>query len=76
MKVMAVGRCASGKPDTLLRNRMAVKVMGQAGGTAAALAAGKGVTPKEIDVKELQGLLLDAGYCLGDRHRLKELGLV
>ena len=74
--LMAVGRCASGKPDTLLRNRMGVKVMGQAGGTAAALAASRDITPKEIDVKELQGLLLDAGYHLGDRQRLRELGLV
>jgi len=37
--LLAVGRCASGVPDTLLRNRMAAKVMGQAGGTAAAMAA-------------------------------------
>ena len=74
--LLAVGRSASGIPDTLLRNRMAVKVMGQACGTAAALAAKKGLSPKEIDVKELQGLLLDAGFYLGDRRRLKELGLV
>ena len=74
--MLAVGRCASGIPDTLLRNRMAAKVMGQAGGTAAALAAAQGVTPKELDVKVLQAALLEAGFCLGDAKRLKELGLV
>ncbi|MFH1568978.1 MAG: FAD-dependent oxidoreductase [Gemmatimonadota bacterium] len=74
--LLAVGRSASGIPDTLLRNRMAAKVMGQAGGVAAALAAAADVGPKELDVRQLQASLLDAGFHLGDRHRLKELGLV
>ncbi len=74
--LLAVGRSASGIPDTLLRHRMAAKVMGQAVGTAAALAAKQDISPKKIDVTELQGILLDAGYYLGDRWRLKELGLV
>jgi len=74
--LIAVGRSASGIPDTLLRNRMAVKHMGQAGGTAAALSASKGVSPKELDVKELQRALVDSGFYLGDLDRLRELGLV
>ena len=74
--MLAVGRSASGIPDTLLRNRMAVKVMGQAGGTAAAMAADQGVAPRELDVRQLQSRLLDDGFYLGDRHRLRELGLV
>jgi len=74
--LLAVGRSASGIPDTLLRNRMAVKHMGEAGGTAAALCAKKDISPKELDVKELQNVLLDAGFYLGDRTRLKELGLI
>jgi len=74
--LIAVGRSASGIPDTLLRNRMAAKVMGEAGGTAAAMAAERNVSPKALDVKELQLRLLDAGFYLGDRHRLKELRLV
>lgn len=74
--LLAVGRCASGIPDTLLRNRMAVKVMGQACGTAAALAVRRGCSPRELDIKELQHTLLDAGFCLGDRRRLRDLGLV
>ena len=74
--LIAVGRSASGKPDTLLRNRMAVKHMGQAGGTAAALSTEKNITPKELDVKDLQRALLDSGFYLGKLSRLKELGLV
>jgi len=74
--LLAVGRSASGIPDTLLRNRMAVKHMGQAGGTAAALCAKQDKSPKELDVKKLQSVLLDAGFYLGDRARLKELGLI
>jgi len=74
--LLAVGRSASGIPDTLLRNRMAAKVMGQAGGVAAALAAAGRTAPRQLDVRQLQGRLLDQGYYLGDRHRLRELGLV
>ena len=74
--LIAVGRSASSIPDTLLRNRMAVKHMGQAGGTAAALSARNGVSPKELDVKELQRVLVDSGFYLGDLDRLQELGLV
>jgi len=74
--LLAVGRSASGQPDTLLRNRMAAKVMGQAGGAAAALCARANVTPRQLNVKSLQLALLDQGYYLGDRHRLKELQLI
>jgi len=73
--LMAVGRSASGKPDTLLRNRMAVKHMGEVGGTAAAMAAKQGISPKQVDVKELQRKLLSAGFYLGTVERLKELKL-
>ena len=73
--LLAAGRSASGKPDTLLRNRMAAKVMGQACGTAAALAVRRGVQPRELDIREFQRLLLAAGFYLGDARRLAELGL-
>ena len=73
--LLAVGRCASGIPDTLLRNRMAAKVMGEACGRAAALAVHTDTVPRKLDVQELQGRLLDAGFYLGDRRRLRELGL-
>ena len=73
--LMAVGRAASGKPDTLTRNRMACKVMGEAAGIAAAMAVRDGVAPRQVDVKNLQHALLQAGFCLGDIKRLRELGL-
>jgi hypothetical protein len=74
--LLCVGRSASGIPDTLLRNRMAVKHMGEVGGTAAALCAAQGVTPRELNVKELQMKLLANGFHLGDLSRLRELQLV
>lgn len=73
--LLCAGRSASGIPDTLLRNRTAVKHMGEAAGTAAALAVKDGVSPRQLDVKKLQRKLLEAGFYLGDETRLKELGL-
>jgi hypothetical protein len=73
--LIAVGRSASGIPDTLLRNREGVMYMGQAGGTAAAMCAKSGTEPRRLDVKKLQKKLLDAGFHLGDGNRLAELGL-
>lgn len=73
--LMAVGRSASGSPDTLLRIREALMYMGQAAGTAAAMCAKSGVPPRRLDVKQLQKKLLDAGFYLGDHARLVELGL-
>jgi hypothetical protein len=74
--LLAVGRSASGIPDTLLRNRMAAKVMGQACGIAAAMAVKKRISPRQLNVRELQKALLDAGFYLGDRRRLRELSLI
>ncbi len=73
--LIAVGRSASGMPDTLLRNREGVMYMGQAGGTAAAMAARSGIEPRKLEVKQLQKKLLKAGFYLGDDARLAELGL-
>jgi hypothetical protein len=73
--LIAVGRCASGIPDTLLRNRMAVMHMGQVGGTAAALSVKTGVQPRGLNVKSLQANLVDEGFHLGSLARLNELGL-
>jgi hypothetical protein len=73
--LLAVGRSASGIPDTLLRGRMMVMHMGQAGGTAAALAASSGVSPRQLDVRALQQRLVKDGFFLGDDKRLAELGL-
>ena len=74
--LLAVGRSASSIPDTLLRSRMAVMHMGEAGGAAAALAVSAGVAPRDIDIRELQKRLLTQGYYLGDSTRLQELKLI
>ena len=73
--LLAVGRSASGIPDTLLRTREAVRHMGQVGGMAAALAVQRGIRPRDLDVKELQKRLLGEGFYLGDGARLKKLEL-
>ncbi len=73
--LLCVGRSASGIPDTLLRNRMAVKHMGEVGGIAAAMCAAQKVAPRELDIKALQRKLLGRGFYLGDPSRLRELQL-
>ena len=74
--LLAVGRSASSVPDTLLRSRMAVMHMGDAGGKAAALAVRSNVPVKDLDICMLQRCLLDEGYYLGDAARLRELCLI
>ena len=61
--------------DPNTRERTNMMALGQATGIAAALAAANGVTPRELDVKELQRTLIGIGYYLGDEERLAELGL-
>jgi hypothetical protein len=54
-----------------------VFLMGQAAGAAAALAAAAGVTPRALEVRELQKLLHNVHQVpLGDEQRLRELGIV
>ena len=74
--LLACGRSAARRPGSLMRGRAMMMLGGQVAGTAAALAIQGGVAPKELDVRTLQLALLDAGYYLGDRSRLKELHLV
>jgi len=50
--------------------------MRRLGGTAAALAVKDGESFRELDVIELQIEFVDAGSYLGDRARLKELGIM
>ena len=51
--------------------------MGQAPGAAAALATRAGVTPRDLDVGELQRLLYhEYGVAFGDKERLRELGII
>ena len=74
--ILAVGRCASCRPDTLLRSRAMVMHMGEVGGTAASLSIDQKAAPRQLDIRTLQSAMLDQGYFLGDRARLRELGLI
>ena len=74
--LLCTGRSASSVPDTLLRNRNMIGMMGQAAGTAAAMASAQGIAPRNLDVQPLQRALMKAGFYLGSDKRLKELGLL
>jgi hypothetical protein len=58
-----------------LRARPSMMIFGEAAGTVAAVAARAGVSPKRVDIRKVQRLLLKSGIFLGDAQRLKELGL-
>ena len=73
--LLAAGRSAIIQPP-VMRVRWMVFLMGQVAGAAAALAAKKGVMPRDLDVRELQSLLYKTFQVpLGDKQRLQELGL-
>ena len=61
--------------DPSTRARATTMHLGQAAGTAAAMAALDGKAPRQIDVRGLQRQLLAAGFFLGESDRLRELGL-
>jgi len=60
--LLVAGKCASGAVH--VRGIVSCMAMGHAAGTAAALAAMKGVVPRQIDVKELQKTLEEQGVIL------------
>ena len=62
--------------DPAIRCRYTMYALGQATGTAAALAAQAGIDPADVDIKALQKILLGEGFYLGDANRLEQLGLV
>ena len=52
------------------RGRLSMMVLGEAAGTAAALAVKNKVTPRALKVKLLQKELLQAGIYIGNKERL------
>jgi len=66
VNLLAAGRCISTTHEALATTRLTPSCMatGQAAGTAAGLAVKHGVTPREIDVSELQALLRADGAVL------------
>ena len=74
--LLAAGRSAIIQ-GPCFRIRWMVFMMGNAAGAAAALSVKNNVTPKELDVRELQNLLYkEYRMPFGDETRLRELGLM
>jgi hypothetical protein len=67
--LLVAGRCAgmTHEGQSAARVSGACFVMGQAAGTAAALALRAGVAPRALDVRALQRRLVQDGAFLGDR---------
>ncbi|MAE65379.1 MAG: hypothetical protein CMJ18_13995 [Phycisphaeraceae bacterium] len=70
--LLAAGVSAHRKPPNL-RERTLVIHMGQAAGTAAALAAASGVTVREVDLRRLQRILFEEGVDLGGKDHVQAL---
>ena len=74
--LLVTGRAALTQPPTI-RTRWKVLLMGQAAGLAAAMAAKANLTPRQLNVKELQrGLFTQFHAAVGDESRMRALGIV
>lgn len=62
-------------PSSPYRDTPMVVMMGQAAGVAATLSAHTGISPRKLDVNDVQRALLEQGVYLGTESRLAELGL-
>ena len=64
--LLVAGRCYSATPEaqSVTREIAPCLVMGQAAGTAAALAVEAGVAPRDVSIKRLQNALLSQGVIL------------
>jgi hypothetical protein len=65
--LLLAGRCVSATGEALASTRVIAPsmVQGQAAGTAAALSAGQGISPRDLDRELLQKALAEAGAFLG-----------
>lgn len=63
--LLAVGKSSSG--GIKFRTHMLSPIMGQAAGTAAALAVQQGVLPRNVPIRQLQSQLRDAGIPLPEK---------
>jgi hypothetical protein len=69
------GKSASTQPRGMLRGMTTCIILGQAAGTAAALATTKGISLSRLDIQSLQTSLVKQNVYLGDEDRLGELRL-
>lgn len=70
--LLVAGVAAHRKPPNI-RCRESVMMMGQAAGTAAAMCASQGIYPRQLEVRQLQRALVEAGLNLGTRERVEAL---
>ena len=70
------GKSVSCQPQGIIRCMCECMTLGQAAGTAAALAAKLGETPRQLNIRELQNKLLPNGVYLGHDERWEELKLL
>ena len=65
--LLVAGRCMSAEQDAMVQLRLIPVCLatGQAAGTAAAMAAGGGVNPRDLDIADLQADLVGQGADLG-----------
>jgi hypothetical protein len=63
--LLAVGKSSAG--GLAFRTHMLSVIMGQAAGTAAAVAVKDGVTPRDVDIRKVQGELRKAGIPLPEK---------
>ena len=59
----------------LIRGMGGCMIIGQAVGTASAMGANMGCAGDEVPIRDLQRQLVRDGVCLGDSHRVTDLGL-
>lgn len=69
------GKSASTKPGGLVRAQARCLQIGEAAGTAAALATQQGIELRALDMPTLQRKLLSQGVYLGDAELLRQRGL-
>jgi hypothetical protein len=65
----------STEPAAIIRGMSGCMICGQAAGAAGALAARSGAKAAEVPIRDLQRELIRQGVRLGDKDRLKSLGL-
>jgi hypothetical protein len=69
------GKSVSCQPQKIIRGMSGCMIVGQAAGVAAALAARRGTTPRALDVRALQRVLIEQEVDLGPDDRLRAMEL-
>ena len=74
--IVASGKSASTDPRGLIRGQVSCYLLGQAGGVAAAVAARRDSSAREVSIQDVQRELLKQNVYLGEPDRLASLSLV